>query len=90
MVAANVEAADKDEVRVNLRNAGQVPALENKLTLLRVDGSQMLPAYYSDNYLSLLPGEERTITISIPKSQGALRLELRGWNVKPVSMPVRQ
>jgi hypothetical protein len=91
-VTATAEAAGKNEVRVNLRNAGQVAALENKLTLLRADGSQVLPAYYSDNYVSLLPGEERAITISLAELQGkaGLRLELRGWNATPVSLVVRQ
>jgi hypothetical protein len=52
----------------------------------------VLPAYYSDNYVSFLPGEERAITISIAEDQrkGGLRLELRGWKVTPVSLALRQ
>lgn len=90
-VTATVNASSKDEIGVDLRNLGQVAALQNKLTLVHADGSQVLPAYYSDNYLSLLPGEERTVTISIPEGapQGGLRLELRGWNTTPLSVPVR-
>jgi hypothetical protein len=43
----------------------------------------LLPAYYSDNYVSLLPGEERTITIDVPADEvkGSLHCKLRGWNV---------
>jgi hypothetical protein len=83
--------AGNNEVRIDLRNTGQVAAIENKLTLLRADGSQVLPAYYSDNYVSLLPGEERQVTISIPESErgSGLRLQIRGWNVTPVSLSVR-
>jgi beta-galactosidase/beta-glucuronidase len=90
-VAATVNAASKDEVRVDLRNTGQVAALQNKLTLVHADGSQVLPAYYSDNYVSLLPGEERAVTISIPEGgrEGGLRLELHGWNATPVTLSVR-
>jgi archaellum component FlaF (FlaF/FlaG flagellin family) len=90
-VTATIAAASKDEVRVDLRNTGRVAALQNKLTLLHADGSQVLPAYYSDNYVSLLPGEERTVTISIPEGeyQGGLRLELRGWNATPAALSVR-
>jgi hypothetical protein len=86
-VTVTAQAASRNEIRVDLRNAGQVAALENKLTLLDGDGSQVLPAYYSDNYVSLLPGEERVITIAIPESAGksGLRLELRGWNATPLS-----
>jgi hypothetical protein len=91
-VTATAEAAAKDEIRVDLRNTGKVAALANKLTLLRVDGSQVLPAYYSDNYLSLLPGEDRQVTISIPQGEreSGLRLQLRGWNATPSSLDVRQ
>ncbi len=53
-------------MQVTLRNTGQVAALENKLTLMHADGTEVLPAYYSDNYVSLLPGEERVVTISLP------------------------
>jgi archaellum component FlaF (FlaF/FlaG flagellin family) len=90
-VMATVNATSKDEVRVDLRNTGQAAALQNKLTLMQADGTQVLPAYYSDNYVSLLPGEERMVTISIPEAgrQGGLRLELRGWNATPVSLSVR-
>ncbi len=91
-VTATAEVAGNNEIRVDLRNPGQIAALENKLTLVRADGSQVLPAYYSDNYVSLLPGEERPITISLAEGQSkaGLRLELRGWNATPVSGGVRQ
>jgi glycosyl hydrolase family 2/Ig-like domain-containing protein/concanavalin A-like lectin/glucanase superfamily protein len=89
-VTATVNASSKEEVGINLRNTGQVAALQNKLTLVRADGSQVLPAYYSDNYVSLLPGEERMVTVFIPEGrQSGLRLELRGWNATPVSLSVR-
>jgi hypothetical protein len=67
-----------------------VAALENKLTLLDAGGTEVLPAYYSDNYLSLLPGEQRVVTISLPAGNrtGGLRLGLRGWNAVPVSITV--
>jgi hypothetical protein len=90
-VTATVEVRERNEIRVELRNTGQTAALENKVTLLHGDGSQVLPAYYSDNYVSLLPGEDRAITISIAEDQrrSGLRLELRGWNATPVSLEVR-
>lgn len=92
LAAASVTAtasADRDEVQVMLRNAGQVAALANKLTLLRADGTQVLPAYYSDNYVSLLPGESRSVSIALPPGErGEMRLEVRGWNATPLSINV--
>lgn len=43
-------------------NAGNVPALMLRVKLLADDGELILPALYSDNYISLMPGESRTIT----------------------------
>jgi hypothetical protein len=45
---------------------------------VQADGSQGLPLYYTDNYVSLLQGEEWEIAISIAEKQrkGRMRLEL--------------
>jgi len=47
-------------------------------------GKRILPAYYSDNYLSLLPGEAETVTIAYPASAAngaAPGLTLRAFNL---------
>jgi len=78
-------------VRATLTNTGSAPALTGKLTLVDGRGQRILPAYYADNYVSLLPGERREIEIRYPASVGAVgtKLELRGWNVKPLVAVVR-
>ncbi|TCC36679.1 hypothetical protein E0H75_41185 [Kribbella capetownensis] len=42
--------------------------------------SRVLPAIYSDNYLWLLPGESRTITVTTPSSASGLKLEAEPYN----------
>lgn len=72
-------------LRASVRNASQQVALNTKLTLVDAQGQRILPAYYSDNYLSLVPGEQREIEIRGP-SAASLRnatLQVRGWNVEP-------
>jgi hypothetical protein len=69
-------------VRVTLTDQGSAPVLAAKLTLLDQQGRRILPAYYSDNYLTLLPGEQREVTIRYPGPGQATRLALRGWNVR--------
>jgi hypothetical protein len=69
---------------VRLKNSGSDAAIALKLTALHADGTRLLPAYYSDNYLSLLPGEERTVTVQAPIAAvgaGAIHFSLRGWNL---------
>jgi hypothetical protein len=69
---------------IRLKNNGSDAAIALKLTALHADGTRLLPAYYSDNYISLLPGEERTVTVQAPIAAvgaGAIHFSLRGWNL---------
>lgn len=82
---------DEMYVRVQLRNTGSAVSLMNKLTLLNAaKGSRILPAYFSDNYVSLLPGEAREIEIAYPAkaATGAAQLGIRGWNIQKQIVPV--
>jgi hypothetical protein len=74
-------------LRVTLEDRGASPVLSAKLTLLDGKGERILPAYYSDNYLTLLPGEPRKVTIRYPGNARAARVALRGWNACPSSVP---
>lgn len=50
---------------VRLKNTADVPALMIRLKVYgKKTGERILPAYYSDNYISLLPGEEKEIIIT--------------------------
>ncbi len=87
--APGAEAPQEQRLEVLLKNQGTVPALNAKLGAFRQsDGAEILPAYYSDNYISLLPGEERTVTVDIPATDAkhGLSLKLRGWNVVKTSV----
>ena len=96
--AANVSASasvtrdgDEIKIRVRLENHGTSAALANKLTLETAsDGARILPAYLSDNYVSLLPGEARTVEIEYPASaaEGSPKLEIRGWNLASTTIPI--
>jgi hypothetical protein len=81
--ATSSRMGEKVRIHVQLQNRGAAAALETKLTLLGTDGARILPAYLSDNYLSLLPGETREIEIEYPTgaSRTEPQLAIRGWNV---------
>ena len=77
---------------VALENTGSAVAVAAKLTLLRAsDGERILPAYFSDNYVSLLPGEKREVEISYPAAQATApaTVAIRGWNVMPAKVEVQ-
>ena len=73
---------DEQQLVVDLRNECATPALNAKLTLEDAQGARVLPAYYSDNYVSLLPGETRRISVRIPRHASVAAVSLRGWNVQ--------
>ena len=82
--AAQGASGAETVVTATLANTGSAPALNAKLTLVDAQGARILPAYYGDNYVSLLPGERRTVEVRYPgAAQAGARIELRGWNVTP-------
>ncbi len=83
-------SADWIRVRIELVNSGSRVALMNKVTLRDAStslGLPVLPAYASDNYVSLLPGEHRQIVVECPvgavKSNRRLEATIEGWNTRP-------
>jgi hypothetical protein len=82
VAAQAVRVENENRVRVTIENTGRVAALAAKLTLLDNQAVRILPAYYSDNYVSLLPGEVRVVEIAYSGQLAAgTRLSLRGWNI---------
>lgn len=65
---------------LTLTNTGKTPALAIKLTVLDKAGARVLPAYFEDNYISLMPGETRTISVRVPGSAKPASAAIRGWN----------
>ena len=57
-------------------------------SLVAATGERILPAYYSENYVSLLPGEERTITVEFPAGTPRPAIALRGWNLTAETVKV--
>jgi hypothetical protein len=90
--AKSARVGESYRLQVELKNTGNAAALANKLTLVNTsDSSRILPAYYSDNYVSLLPGESREIEIEYPakSASGPAQLTLRGWNLQQQTVPIQ-
>ena len=66
-------------LEVTLHNQDTLPALMVRLILQDRKGNEILPVSYSDNYFTLLPGEETTVEIACydGRDAGACRLELQ-------------
>ncbi|MDR0538198.1 MAG: discoidin domain-containing protein [Tannerellaceae bacterium] len=70
---------------VTLKNETSTPALMIRLKAVgSQSGKRILPAFFSDNYIFLMPGEERRLEVSLKTedSRGEVpRLEISGFNV---------
>jgi hypothetical protein len=88
--ATSESTSSEQHITVKLTNPSQTTALTTKLTLLDgPNGQRILPAYYSDNYISLLPNEQRTIDITYPsRAHTHPVVALRGWNITPATIDV--
>ncbi|HTJ70598.1 MAG TPA: discoidin domain-containing protein [Actinospica sp.] len=64
------------QATATVRNQGSAVAAMVRLSLLNTaDGSRILPTIYEENYLWLLPGESRTLTIAFPAGDPELQVE---------------
>jgi len=89
-LTATVRRDNNEQLSVTLNNPGPNIALMAHVQLRHKSGKRVLPVYYSDNYVSLVPGEGTTITVGaelgddVPEQVLVL---VDGWNVtvKPAS-----
>ena len=79
-----------EKVEVTLTNPGGNPvAFFNRVALINSQtGKRILPAFYDDNYVSILPGESRLITVEYNGDQKTA-IEVYGWNVERQKVTVQ-
>jgi exo-1,4-beta-D-glucosaminidase len=54
-------------------------------------GEEILPVLWEDNYVSLLPGEERTVEARFPSKHSIgshPTLKISGWNIEPETLVI--
>jgi hypothetical protein len=81
-----VREADRWILTTELNNASAAPALMTRLKAVRErSGDRILPAIYSDNYVSLMPGEHKIITTELKHADTRgekPRIVVGGFNVE--------
>jgi exo-1,4-beta-D-glucosaminidase len=78
---------DEAVTRITIENPNKSIAFFVRLKIDKAQLQEILPVIWSDNYISLLPGEKREVTATYRTSQlGASRtpgaVEVSGWNVE--------
>jgi exo-1,4-beta-D-glucosaminidase len=77
------EGGPEGTAQVVVENTGTALAFQVHLRVAdRETGEEVLPVFWQDNYLALLPGEKRTLRVSFPRRPfpGTLELTADAWN----------
>lgn len=79
------------QVQVDIRNPSHAVALMTHLQLRKGrSGARVLPVFYSDNYVSLLPGEHKSLSIEAALADlggESPVLAVDGWNIAVTPVP---
>lgn len=80
-----VKKIGSGKIEVTIKNPENNPvAFFNRVSLVdSKTGKRILPVFYDDNYVSVAPGESKTVVIEYyPDSNESAMISLKGWNVK--------
>jgi hypothetical protein len=84
----------KTFITITVENNTNDVALMTRLKLQQHrTGKRVLPAFYSDNYISLVPGETQTVEVefdtALLEGQNP-RLLVEGWNITPMEINIKR
>lgn len=89
-LSAKVIAPGK--IEVNLSNAAGNPvAFFNRVSLIdSKTNERILPVFYDDNYVSVLPGKDTKVVLEYTPTNGEVpKIEVKGWNVKQKTVSLK-
>jgi exo-1,4-beta-D-glucosaminidase len=78
--------------QLTVSNPGKFLAFMTHLRLVKTDGEDVIPAFFDDNFVSLLPGESRVIGVryrTADLGKQSAHYEVSGWNVMQQNVPVQ-
>jgi len=90
-LTVKAQSVGQGKIEVTLTNADNAPvAFFNRIALLNsTNGERILPTFFSDNYISILPGEFKKVTIEYPENISAKKvIEVYGWNTSSIKINV--
>jgi hypothetical protein len=73
--------SEKGESVFEIQNNSSTPAIGIKLNIVNINNQILLPAYFSDGYFTLLPGEKKQLKVNYNESIKNIRIKTDGYNV---------
>lgn len=89
-----IEASEGElyKAQIVLTNKSKNISLLNKIKLKdKKTGESVLPVFFDDDYVSLLPNEQRTIHVKVEKKyleNKSVEMHLEGWNTRTVKLDI--
>ena len=72
---------EKEMIRIKLEiQNGEYPALNTRIRLMNENQEDVLPVFFSDNYLLLMPHEARQISAEYVQQSSAVSYIITAWN----------
>lgn len=84
-ISVSTKSVGNGKMEVSISNPkGSPVAFFNRISLVNPKtGERILPAFYSDNYISVVPGDTKTITIEYSDKTGFTpNVDVYGWNTE--------
>jgi hypothetical protein len=85
-IKANINNHGEGKSVIKVSNPENETAFFIRLKVMNGADELVLPVYFTDNYITLMPGEEKDITLDLSAGKSStglndLRLVIEGWNV---------
>jgi hypothetical protein len=91
IVKAVVKKSDEGHSVIEISNPTDETAFFIRLKILNAKNELVLPSFLTENYFTLLPGDEKQIGLDLTEnnnhsSGGELKLVIEGWNMLPIEI----
>ena len=80
-LAAKASRMANGQLMIALENKTKTPAVGIRLDALNKGGEVLLPAYFTDGYFTLLPGEKKTIFLESADHKAVDKISIAGYNL---------
>ena len=90
-VKAEIKANGEKQSVIKLSNPGNETAFFIRLKVMNGSNDLVLPAWFTENFITLLPGEEKEIQLDLSTGKSStglndLRLSIEGWNIETMEI----
>jgi hypothetical protein len=90
-VKITINRRDESHAEILISNPNDETAFFIRLKVMNGKNELVLPSFLTDNYFTLLPGDEKEIGLDLPESKlkinkDELHIVAEGWNIVPIEI----